>query len=386
MEDLATIGKTEIAWRQSLWSHAPACAYDIEKILMLSQAASNIVASMSFITIGVADESNPYLEEMSLSSANLDAFPLVLNALALVEELPLLLQSCSESDFDILTGLVAEYHILEERMWRFGGMDGLLPLLDYMIEWRDNLLPKLPACNLAFEMGLLMSHVVEDYASFIGLIYAKARDDSIPYLETYGAKKQQLYELVQGGAVDLEFGPPLWRFGGQLPACTKEETNTLSTILGEYQALIDTARHIRELEELLDFGAAQVKWRESSWQNLPACAEALEIGSIVHRTAGHYFSLYALNVSQDSLSQTISGGYSLGTRLDEIVADIPGTDPDEKANPISDGLPRCSEAETDNILRFYAEFQAMLELATSYTRWGGLQEYIDTQDQIARKS
>lgn len=384
-EDLITIGKAEIAWRQSLWSHEPACARDIEEILTLSQAASNIVASTSFIAIGVPDETNPYMGEVELSSAHLDTFPLMLRALAIVAESPWNLQSCSDADFDALSRVVAQYQILDERMFGFGGMDGLLPLLDYMIEWRDNLLVNLPDCNLAFEMGLQMSHIVDDYAAFIGLIYAEAPEDSIPYLKTFAGNRLDFLERIRGGAVDLEAGPPLWTYGGQLPACSKEETATLSAMLGEYQALIESARRIRELEDLLDFGAAQVEWREGNWRNLPACAEALELGLLAHRSAGDYFSLYTFQVRQDSLSQTISGGHSLGNRLEEIVADIPGLEPEAKAYSNTDGLPRCADAETDRILGIFADFQDMLELAASYTRWGGFPEYVDARIELREK-
>ncbi|MCY4019113.1 MAG: hypothetical protein OXG39_06865 [Chloroflexi bacterium] len=384
-EDLITIGKAEIAWRQSLWSHEPACAKDIEKILMLSQAASNIVAAMSFATIGVPEEADPYMEEVGLSSTQLDTFPLVLRARSIVEESPLYLQSCSDADFGALSRVVAQYQVLDERMFGFGGMERLLPLLDYMIEWRDNLLVNLPDCNLAFEMGLQMSHIVDDYAAFIGLVYAEAPDDSIPYLKTFAGNRLDFHERIRGGAIDLEAGPPLWRHGGQLPACSKEETSTVSAALGEYQALIESARRIRELDDLLDFGAAQVEWREGSWRNLPACAEALELGLLLHGSAGDYFSLYAFQVRQDSLSQTISGGHSLGKRLDEILAEIPGPEPADRAYPNTDGLPRCSVAETDRILGIISEFQAMLELASSYTRWGGFQEYIDGRIELREK-
>lgn len=384
-EVLVAIGRAEIAWRQSLWSHQPACAKDVEKILMLSQAAANIVAGISFVSISVPDETNPYLEEMHLSMAQLDSFPAVLSAISLIDESPLLMDSCTDADFDALSALVAHYRILEERMIGFGGMDGLLPLLDHMIEWRDDLLLNLPACNLSFEMGLQMSYVIDDYAAFIGLIYAEAPDDSIPYLKTYAENRLDLLEKIERGAVDLESGPPLWTYGGQLPACSKAESSALSAMLSEYQALITTARQIRELDELLDFGAGQVAWRETAWRRLPTCAEALELGLFLQRAAGDYFPLYAFQVQQDSLSQTISGGHRLGERLDEIIVGRLGAQPDERAISNTHGLPRCSDAETDRILGIFADFQTLLDLGTSYTRWGGFPEYIDARLALREK-
>lgn len=384
-EDFDSIGRAEIAWRQSLWSRQPGCAKDVEKTLMLSQAASNIVASLTFNSIGVPEDSNPYREEMSLSTAHLDTFPAVLSASSLIEGSPLLLESCADADYDVLSRIVAQYQILDERMFSFGGMDGLLPLLDHMIAWRDNLPVNLPACNLAFEIGMQMSHIVDDYAALVGLIYAKAPEGSIPYLKTLAENRLDLLERVRGGAVDLESGPALWAYGGQLPACTEEENAEVSAVLSEYQALIQAAWHIRELEDLLDFGAGQVDWRENRWRKLPACAEALELGLFLQRATGDYFPLYAFQDWQDSLSQTISGGQRLGTRLDLIIADIPGARPNEKAYTYADGLPRCSDAETDGILGIFADFQAMLDLATGYTRWGGFQAYLDARIAVREK-
>ena len=386
LEDLITLGKAEIAWRQSLWSHSPVCAQDIEEILILGQAASNEVAFFAFQIAGVPIELNPYIEETQLNEIVFQSFTYRSLAKSVLDDLSLVQRACTATEKDSFSREVARYHILLERMWRFGGMEGLLPLLDYMIAWRDNLLAIAPACHHPFESSLLMSHIVDDYAAMIGLIYAEIIDDANPYLDSFGRNNAELLDLVQRAELDEDAYALLWRFGGQVPACTKDEPKRLSAILSEYQDLIESARSVRSLDDLLNFGAAQIEWREGSWQNLPACSEALELGLFVHRTAGHYFALYAFNAPQDSLSETISGGHRLGDRLEEIIADIPGGDPDLDAYPGRDGLPQCSDAETDRILDFIAEYQVMLEHATSYTRWGGLQEYIDSRIELREKA
>ena len=385
LEEIIALGEAEISWRKGLWSHAPACVQDIEEFLILSQAASSVVASYAFHSAGVPIESNPFFEALPLNQVALRSFADRSLAKSVLDDLSLFQRLCTASEKNSFSSQLARYHILLERMWGFGGMEGLLPLLDLMIEWRDNLLANAPTCHHPFELSLLMSHIVDDYAAMIGLIYADIIDDANPYLDSFERNNAELEDVAQLAEFQEDSYAALWRFGGQLPACDKDETFSLSTILSEYQALIESARSIRTLDDLLNFGAAQVDWREGSWQSLPDCAEALELGLLVHRTAGQYFALYAFNARQDSLSETISGGHNLGDRLDEIMADAPRTNPDQDAYPGRDGLPQCSDADMDQIMDIIGEFQAMLELATSYTRWGGLQEYIDTRIKLREK-
>ena len=385
LEEVIALGEAEISWRKGLWSHAPACAQDIEGFLILSQAASSVVASYAFQFAGVSSESNPFFEALPLNQLVLRSFADRSLAKSVLDDLSLFQRACTASEKNSFSSQLARYHILLERMWGFGGMEGLLPLLDLMIEWRDDLLANAPTCHHPFELSLLMSHIVDDYAAMIGLIYADIIDDANPYLDSFKRNNAELEDLVQLAEFQEDSYAALWRFGGQLPACDKDETFGLSTILSKYQALIESARRIRTLDDLLNFGAAQVEWREGSWQSLPACAEALELGLLGYRTAGNYFALYAFNALQDSLGETISGGHRLGDRLDEIIADAPGTDPDQHTYPSRDGLPQCSDADSDQIMDVIAEFQTMLELATSYTRWGGLKEYIDTRIELREK-
>ena len=298
LEGVIELADAEIAWRQSLWSHSPVCAQDIEEILILSQASSSLVATVAIHFLGVPIESNPFMEEMTLNGIVLDSFTSRGLGGDVLDDLLDAGLDCFPDESDDFSTHLAQYHILLERMWSFGGMEGLLPLLDLMIDWRDNLLTNMPTCDLSFDVSLLMSQTIDDYAAMIGLVYAKITGDSNPFLESFGKNSTSLDKQIEAILIPNSARAPLWRFGGQLPACTKDETQSLSAILSEYQALIESAGRIHDLEGLLDFGAAQVDWRDGSWQNLPACAEAL--GARLARASQCRQLFFAIRISSSA--------------------------------------------------------------------------------------
>ena len=294
-------------------------------------------------------------------------------------ELPLRLRECAVEEMDDLSLTLAQYHILYERMLGFGGMEGLLPLLDLMIVWHDGMLDELPACATAIELAILMSQGIADYSSMIGLIYAEQTVESNPYTDTFFEKTLEIESLARSADLFSDSRPALWNYGGQLFACSVEEAATLGGIIGEYQALIEAARETQTLEDLLEFSNDQIKWRESSWQSLPDCGEALEVGLFIYRSAGDYFPLYVLETSQDALGKQLSGDLSLRERLAEIVASEIRKPLLRAKLPQDMGRPRCSNEDSEAILATLADYQDLLDIASTITRWGGLRSYIDTR-------
>lgn len=384
--DLLEYSRVEIAWRQNLWNSLPSCSDGIDLALALSQAATDRAAASAFSLLGVAAAENPYLSAWTESQLNTYAFWGGLSRPEVRREMPGRLRRCAAEEMNALSVNAAQFHILYERMVSFGGMERLLPLLDLMIAWHDRLPEELPACETAIELGIMMSQGIAYYASMMGLIYADQREDDNRYLDAFFAITTELDRYVRSNELIADTRPALWQYGGQMPGCEVEEMRALGAIVSEYQSLIEGARAMGSLEDLLEFSNAQSEWRQDHWARLPACAEALELGMFIHGRAGDYIALYAFDAEQDALGRQLGGEESLAERLTEIVAAEVRNFRLRQTQPRSLPAPRCSDAETEAILATLAAYQDMLEVAATFTRWGGLQQYIDARIELRERA
>ena len=385
LSDLLEYSQSEIAWRQSLWNSLPSCAEGIEMALSLSQAATDRAAASALSLLGVAAADNPYLSAWTESQLNTYAFWGGLSNHPVLREMPGRLRRCAAEEMDALSLKVAQFHILFERMLSFGGIERLLPLLDLMIAWHDRLLEELPACDSAIELGIMLSQGIADFASMMGLIYAEQLDDDNPYLAAFFENTNDLNRYVRSSELIADSRPALWQYGGQMAGCEVEEMRALGAIVREYQSMIEGARAMRSLEDLLEFANAQSDWRQDHWARLPACAEALELGLFIYRRAGDYIALYAFDAEQDALGRQLGGEQSLADRLTEIVSSKVLNAELRQSQPRAVPAPRCSDAETEAILATLTDYLDLLEVAATFTRWGGLQQYIDARLELRER-
>ncbi len=384
--ELLKYSRVEIAWRQNLWNSLPSCSDGIDLALALSQAATDRAAASAFSLLGVAADENPYLSAWTESQLNTYAFWGGLSRPEVRREMPGRLRRCAAEEMDALSLNAAQFHILNERMLGFGGMERLLPLLDLMIAWHDRLLEELPACDSAIELGIMMSQGIAYYASMMGLIYAEQLDDDNPYLDAFFAKTSELDRYVRSSDLIADSRPALWQYGGQMAGCEVEELRALGAIVREYQSLMEGARAMGSLEDLLEFSNAQSEWRQDHWARLPACAEALELGLFIYRRTGDYIALYAFDAEQDALGRQLGGEKSLADRLTEIVSSKVLNAELRQTQPRAMPAPRCSDAETEAILATLTDYQDLLELASTFTRWGGLQQYFDARIELRERA
>lgn len=66
-----------------------------------------------------------------------------------------------------------------------------------------------------------------------------------------------------------------------LPPCSITQLEIADSLVEEFDSLVVQAASVETIGELLDFGAAQLAWRESSWSRMTFCAEIFELALLI---------------------------------------------------------------------------------------------------------
>ena len=377
--------RDEAAWRQALWSSLPHCADAVELALSFSQYASDQGASLAFEMAGAPHTLNPFRGEVAMGKRIVESFGAGLVGGSLFREFPPRLPNCSMAALDSLSLVVAQYHIYRERMTGFGTMGGFFAVIEPLVAWRDSLPGALPACAEAYESGLLMSQLADDYIALFGLTFAGYSHKVNPYYEAFQVGTHKLADLVAALPIDRGDHAALWEFGGELDSCDLDEIASLSEILDDYLHLLDAGGRISSLEELEAFGNAQVDWRRALWPRLPSCAEAFEIGLHIYRSAGDQILFDVPAIAESQVANIIGGEAPLSTRLGQIYADLPRKWRDQHSGKIESHRRHCTAAQTESVVDALAGYRAFLEGAVDFDKspeaFGG---YVD--ERIAWRS
>ena len=366
LEDTLAYMRSEITWRDELWSSLPKCADAIELALTLSQFAGDMRALLAFWLAEAPVEEVPYVHEAELGEFALKTFGAALTGSSPFREFPARLPDCSAEGFESLSIVLAQYQMYREHMTNFGAMAGLFDVIDPLILWRDALLEALPACREAFAAGLLMSQLADDYMALFGLTFAGYSHRVNPYYEESQSNTQKLAELVETLPIDRGAHAMVWEFGGELDLCNIDEVALLTEIVSEYLDLLDAGGRIRSLEELRAFADSQVAWRREAWPQLPQCAEAFEIGLHIYRSAGDQILFDAPAVAENQLANIIGAESPLSTRLRQIYFALPREWRSRHIGEIESHRRHCSAAERATIRDALAGFRSALEGAVDF--------------------
>lgn len=361
--------RDEVSWRQELWSSLPHCADAVELALSFSQFASDQRALVAFEMAGLPNSLNPFRDEVAMGEHIVESFGAGLVGGSLYREFPPRLPNCSLEETGSLATMLAQYQMFREHMTNFGTMAGFFAVVEPLVIWRDKILGALPACREAFEAGLLMSQMADDYIALFGLTFAGYSHKVNPYYEEFQAKTQELVDFMETLPIERGAHAVVWEFGGELNLCGIDEATLLSEILSEYLDLLDAGGRISSLEELRAFGDAQVAWRRESWPRLPSCAEAFEIGLHIYRNAGDQILFDVPAIAESQIANIIGGESPLKTRLGQIYSDLPRKWRSQHSGEIESHRRHCSASQRGIIIEALAGFGAVLDSAVDFEEW-----------------
>ena len=174
------------------------------------------------------------------------------------------------------------------------GLDSALAYGAAHIEWREQLWSSLPPCAEAIEVAVLMSQIANDRGAMTALNYAGVSLSLNRYkdrLHFEGNLPDRLNSQLEAVAASIESGErPDEPAAGErrLAACAGDEIQSLHDALRENEDLIASALEIRSRGDLLDYTNKKLAWRDKAWDDMPPCAESVEIGQLMSQVANDF--------------------------------------------------------------------------------------------------
>ena len=289
-----------IRWREVYLPQAPTCSDGLQLALLLSAAATDAAARLALET-ALPALTNPYASLHAANLTRLQAWAAQLDQrLAAQSETPTddtRLPPCS------LDELAHTYAMLmpaySDLLLQGTGIDSadLLPGYSQAIyDFRAKELASLPACAEAFTLGWATRQLLDE------LILNSARDLLGISLDAFASAQlddgsASIARMIDGIASQLESA-------GELPsasaiesarACASAEVLfTQVYLLPELQAFATGAFAAASLADALQLEARSADLRDLLLRELPACAEAIEIGLVMRRVAADFVAMLLL--------------------------------------------------------------------------------------------
>ena len=204
---------------------------------------------------------------------------------------------CSQSELAFVLDLQSDYDALVDSLTT--GLDASLAYSAAQIEWREELWSSLPPCAEAIDVAVLMSQISNDRGAMLALNYAGVLLSLNRYKDRLffeGSLPEQLNTRLEAIAALIESAErPAEPAPGQrkLATCSGDEIQSLHDALRESEDLIVSAGETRSRGALLDYINEKLAWRDQAWDDLPPCAEAVEIGQLMSQVANDYATVLA---------------------------------------------------------------------------------------------
>ena len=260
------------------------------------------------------------------------------------------LRLCGETEWETLRELEDEYYPLINRVFSLSSLDSLTRFAARHVGWRAELLPRLPDCREAREIGILMAQMVGDAVvsaameRFLGLPPA---DNPLTPAVTSGSERLYLLFLLE---------PDTQKPATEAPAdedilCSLMETGAHYDLTAGYNDLLEAAGNVATMEDLVGLSAVQVAWRARLWRQLPACADVFDTVYLLSYATSDLVALVALNgIGVDPESNPYFGAFSSSqAALQDFFNERTMRSRDEDIAPLDVSLPPCGRDVLENM-------------------------------------
>ncbi len=388
-ETLSEYGAALFTWRESFWEAHPICDDIFDIGVAMDESASDMAAFLAYQLAGVAVDDNPYVEGMR---NGIGLLTILLGELpdeptAEGDPPPVDLPACSDDDLGVLSQELAVYEALLEVPPRTYSLAGLAKYGLAQLAWRDKLWTRLPPCDLALQVGLLMSHISSDLTIELALEIGKIASAGAQFSEQIAADQARLEEIAAPiDAVD--------RLSAQTvtpPECGDDEMLRFAAANQDYPGLVDALKAVATVPDLLAAADKHVAWRESFEKNLPNCAGSLVTAGLMLRVTGNYVGSLALDIAgimpqpdaEMPVKPHLFGIVTMSVIADEISGTLQasGMQPAELTAAAAGGnLPDCESSDLG--LRFYnlfVEYSDLVDMADSLETVGDVMDFRQRQ-------
>ena len=136
---------------------------------------------------------------------------------------------------------------------------------------------------------------------------------------------------------------------GEFPSCTTEDLKTLLEIKSGFDAVWRQAFRTRDTDSLHDLTESQYEWRRGLIDNLPRCAEAIEIGWLMSQVSGDAVAIAALDVDDRDSKWILVPTTGKRIAMEDLLTDLKSSLGDDESTaapaPANETASACSEAQ-----------------------------------------
>ena len=200
---------------------------------------------------------------------------------------------CNEDEWDTLADLEGDYYALLNRSFQLRDLDTLIEVANTYVQWRAELLPQLPECREAREIGILMVQMVGDGVLTSALEkFMGVPAEENPFTPSVKEGSTRIYELYLREEAAEEAATE-----------TSTDEEVLCSIFGTgadydltagYADLLDAVQNFATMEDFLQIGTSQVAWRGHLWHQLPVCAAVFDTAYLLSHLTSDLLALIAL--------------------------------------------------------------------------------------------
>ncbi len=297
-----------LLWREENIPGLPECAESIDLIQAMSAAATDSAAYQAFTYGGVSLERNPFPPLLEASIATVTSwqeqhpFTTVSQAMSTTRALTEnQLPSCPDAELSkAFEGLQSEYAALLERAASADSIADMADFAEAQISLRDSRLAQLPMCAEAFELRWWTAEVLADAALQSAIEQGAPESIAQGHRATMAdndTRASSGWENLES-ALASDASRSIASGGSAARECGDADQVFLFTYLvPEFGRLTDAALAISQPEEVSAFIDKSFAFRRLLWANLPRCADALEMGSLMRSVAADTVAMLALELA-----------------------------------------------------------------------------------------
>ena len=388
---LNQVSRAQMEGREAYLSERPMCSDAIAIQGLLIQLGGDALARAALELADLPVDDNPYLQRLAGDQARIDELLSTMLGIDRSSASPLdqrQLPACEPEDWSLLEDAADEILDLSNSARDETDPGATLGAIDRLLRWREENAAGLPECAESIDLIQAMIAAATDSAAYMAFTYGGVSQERNPFpplleasIATVTRWQEQLPTTRSSQAADIVSG-------NLLPRCKPDElSGALESLQSEYAALIERANTADSNADMVDFGEAQLAFRDSRLAPLPMCAEAF---------AWRWWTVEAL--ADAALRSAIAGGapYSIATeqrstmsdnaaRAASSLADLKDLMSGVSAAPSARGLglstagaPACNDADQVFIFAYLVpEFWKLTDAALAISQPPEVSPFID---------
>ena len=304
-DDRLSFIQRQVSWRRRLWLQMPMCWQVLELSWLMRQISSDFAANFAMQYLTGGELETPYAAEVEPAGETRNRLRHLLErfeaSLSSEQRRP---KASSASIFTCGDDISRESFEALSRGWhdliaagdQVASVDEALRFAEYEIAWREGYLSRLPLCPEAVELGwwTALQTTSRPLNSLLELAGVPNVDN--PYLAEEEMALSRWLKVRQ----NIRRGDPMLKESGPvshswLRHCSDADELAIGLAALKYEELLKFPR-ADTIDELADYSAAYLEWREKGFRAYPLCLDAHNIRLQFTQIIGDVIARRALDI------------------------------------------------------------------------------------------